>query len=262
VARQGPVVTEQLGELPALNRHDDGPVDGVEGRDHALAPALEAERFRVRAGRDAHAAPEAGRFLEPHRPAARGFRIVSGDQAHRLDGACGDALAAAAAVFLVDGRGESGRVDRAQEAEPPLGNERLAGSPWEVIALALAYEMLGRREESLATIGKMTATDAIFRGYAGALLARLGKRAEAEGILAGMKAQKGYVPAFYLALVHLGLGQTDETFRYLEKAYDERSSTLYDSISLDPQWTVVHGDPRYKDLLRRLGLPPPRPATR
>jgi TolB-like protein len=135
-------------------------------------------------------------------------------------------------------------------------------SPWEVIALALAYEMLGRREESLATIEKMTATDAIFRGYVGALLARLGRRAEAEAILAGMKAQKGYVPAFYLALVHLGLGQADESFRYLEKAYDERSTTLYDTISLDPQWTVVHGDPRYKDLLRRLGLPPPRPATR
>ena len=75
-----------------------------------------------------------------------------------------------------------------------------------MIALALAYEMLGRREKSLLTIGKMTATDAIYRGFAGALLARQGKRAEAEGILAEMKGQKGYVPAFPLALVYLGLG--------------------------------------------------------
>ena len=133
-------------------------------------------------------------------------------------------------------------------------------SPWEVIALALAYEMLGRREESLAAIGKMTATDALFRGYAGALLARQGKRAEAEGILAGMKAQKGYVPAFYLALVHLGLGRTDEAFRYLERAYDERSSALYDSVSQDPQWSVLYHDARYQDLLRRLRLPPPAAA--
>jgi serine/threonine-protein kinase len=130
-------------------------------------------------------------------------------------------------------------------------------SPWEVIALALAYEMLGRREESLATIAKMTATDAIFRGYAGALLARQGKRAAAESILEELKARKGYVPAFYLALVYLGLGQTDESFRYLEKAYDERSSAMNFSISLDPQWGVVHDDPRYQDLLRRLRLPPP-----
>jgi serine/threonine protein kinase/tetratricopeptide (TPR) repeat protein len=131
-------------------------------------------------------------------------------------------------------------------------------SPWEVIALALAYEMLGRREESLVTIGKMTATDPIYRGYAGALLARLGRRAEAERILAEMSAQKGYVPAFQLALVHLGLSHTDETFRYLEMAYADRSSALYDWILIDPQWDVVHDDPRYNDLLKRLRLPPPR----
>ncbi|MGA7990640.1 MAG: protein kinase [Thermoanaerobaculia bacterium] len=133
-------------------------------------------------------------------------------------------------------------------------------SPWEVIALALAYEMLGRREESLATIGKVTATDPIYRGFAGALLARQGRRAEAERILAEMRAQKGYVPSFQLALVHLGLGQTDETFRYLEMAYADRSSALYDWILIDPQWSVVHDDPRYKDLLRRLRLPSPKPA--
>lgn len=133
-----------------------------------------------------------------------------------------------------------------------------SASPWEAIALALAYEMLGRREESLVTIGKMTAADPIYRGFAGALLARQGRRAEAQRILAEMSAQKGYVPAFQLALVHLGLGQTDETFRYLEMAYEDRSSALYDYILIDPQWGVVHDDPRYKDLLRRLRLPPPK----
>jgi tetratricopeptide (TPR) repeat protein len=130
-------------------------------------------------------------------------------------------------------------------------------SPWEVIALALAYEMLGQREESLATIRKMTATDSIYQAFAGALLARLGRRDDAEAILAGMKAQKGYVPSFQLAMLYLGLGQTDDTFRYLEKAYEDRSTNLFDWVSLDPHWAVVRDDPRYRDLLRRLRLPPP-----
>jgi len=133
-------------------------------------------------------------------------------------------------------------------------------SPWEVIALALAYEMLGQREESLATIRKMTATDSIYQAFAGALLARLGKRDDAEAILAGMKAQKGYVPSFQLAMLHLGLGQTDDTFRYLEKAYEDRSTNLFEWVSIDPQWAVVRDDPRYRDLLRRLRLPPGGPA--
>ena len=129
-------------------------------------------------------------------------------------------------------------------------------SPWEVIALALAYEMLGQREESLATIRKMTATDSIYQAFAGALLARLGRRDEAEAILAGMKAQQGYVPSFQLAMLHLALGQTDDTFRYLEKAYEDRSTNLFEWVSIDPQWAVVRDDPRYRDLLRRLRLPP------
>jgi tetratricopeptide (TPR) repeat protein len=136
-----------------------------------------------------------------------------------------------------------------------------ASDPFMMI-LALSYEMLGRREESLAAIRKVTATGAMRRGFVGALLARLGKRAEAEGILAEMKAQKGYVPAFPLALVNLGLGDRDETFRYLEKAYDDRSTAMYDWLSTDPQWSVLRDDPRFKDLMRRLRLPLPNAPQR
>jgi len=93
---------------------------------------------------------------------------------------------------------------------------------------------LERGRTLLATIRKMTAADSIYQAFAGALLARLGRRDEAEAILAGMKAQKGYVPSFQLAMLHLGLGQTDDTFRYLEKAYEDRSTNLFDWVSLDP----------------------------
>ena len=56
-----------------------------------------------------------------------------------------------------------------------------------------------------------------------------------------------------VAYVHAGLGDLDETFVWLEKAYNERTSSMIwlftFPISLD-----LAGDPRFADLKRRVGL--------
>jgi hypothetical protein len=56
------------------------------------------------------------------------------------------------------------------------------------------------------------------------------------------------------ALVYTGMGDKDRAFEWLDKAYDERSSDL-PCIKADPRMDPLRSDPRYKELLLRLGLP-------
>jgi hypothetical protein len=56
----------------------------------------------------------------------------------------------------------------------------------------------------------------------------------------------------YLALVNVGLGDRDAAFMWLDKAYAARFNP---SILLRPAWDPLRTDPRFKDLLHRIGLP-------
>jgi hypothetical protein len=51
-----------------------------------------------------------------------------------------------------------------------------------------------------------------------------------------------------------GLGDKEETFRLLEKVYEQHSA-LMPYLAVDPFWYGIRSDPRYADLLRRIGLP-------
>jgi hypothetical protein len=50
-------------------------------------------------------------------------------------------------------------------------------------------------------------------------------------------------------------GERDEAFQWLEKAYHERSAWLV-CARVDPKYDNLRSDPRFADLLRRLGLAP------
>ena len=65
--------------------------------------------------------------------------------------------------------------------------------------------------------------------------------------------QSTYVSPFDIALVHVGLGMNDEAFAWLDKAYDDRSNRLA-FIAVDPKLDALRADPRFDDLLRRMGL--------
>ena len=66
--------------------------------------------------------------------------------------------------------------------------------------------------------------------------------------------KKRYVCPYEIGMIHLGLGEKDEAFRWLEKGYQERSICMQYTRQ-DPRLTSLHGDPRYEDLLRRLAFP-------
>lgn len=70
--------------------------------------------------------------------------------------------------------------------------------------------------------------------------------------LKSLAAQR-YIPPNTFAVVHLGLGQRDETFAWLDKAYADRDVRL-SFLNVDRKWASLHSDQRFLSLLKRLGL--------
>jgi TolB-like protein/Tfp pilus assembly protein PilF len=83
-----------------------------------------------------------------------------------------------------------------------------------------------------------------------------GKKDEAQRVLDELNelAKERYVTPYGTALVYAGLGQKDKAFAALNDAYDERSHWLV-WLKLDPRWGELSSDPRFAELVRRIGLP-------
>jgi hypothetical protein len=90
------------------------------------------------------------------------------------------------------------------------------------------------------------------------VLAMWGKRDTAEHLLAQLleDSKTKYVPAYDIAVVYTGLGDSHAAFEWLNKAYEEHSGFL-PYIRSDGRMKVLRGDPRFHDLLRRMGSPNP-----
>ncbi|MBA4185906.1 MAG: hypothetical protein H0X49_18150, partial [Acidobacteria bacterium] len=70
------------------------------------------------------------------------------------------------------------------------------------------------------------------------------------------KAKRGeYVPAMNYALAYTRLADKEQAFAWLAKAEQERNGRLIYEIKLDPIYDSLRSDPRFQDLLRRVGLP-------
>ncbi len=65
--------------------------------------------------------------------------------------------------------------------------------------------------------------------------------------------QQRYVPATYIAILHAGMGQADDAFEWLEKAYAERADGLT-LINVEPMVDGLRSDPRFQRFVSRLGL--------
>jgi hypothetical protein len=66
---------------------------------------------------------------------------------------------------------------------------------------------------------------------------------------------KGELPKYGIALIYLGLGETDESFRWLAEALQERDDNLL-AINLERRFDPLRDDPRFQDLLLRMNLEP------
>ena len=81
-----------------------------------------------------------------------------------------------------------------------------------------------------------------------------GRTADAHATLASLHelARMEYVSPQAFATVHMGLGDRDEVFRWLERAYEQRAVEL--RAFTKGFFEFVRDDPRFQDLLRRMGL--------
>jgi tetratricopeptide (TPR) repeat protein len=87
-------------------------------------------------------------------------------------------------------------------------------------------------------------------------LRAIGKKTEAEKILRDLerKAKGSSASPYTLATIYAGLGENEKAFEFLEKAYSEKSLDLVRSIKSDMVLDGLRPDPRFQDLLRRVGL--------
>ncbi len=69
------------------------------------------------------------------------------------------------------------------------------------------------------------------------------------------KAKEAYVPAATFATCYAKLGEMDQAFEWLEKAYEERGAALI-YLKVSPDWDPLRDDPRFHDLLLRMNLGP------
>jgi TolB-like protein/DNA-binding winged helix-turn-helix (wHTH) protein/Flp pilus assembly protein TadD len=90
----------------------------------------------------------------------------------------------------------------------------------------------------------------LIRAYAHA-----NRRPEALKLLAELqeRRKKDYVPAGAFVNAYLGLGDTEQSFAALEQAYKEQSNILQ-FIKVHPYFDPLRSDPRFVDLVRRVGL--------
>jgi serine/threonine-protein kinase len=67
--------------------------------------------------------------------------------------------------------------------------------------------------------------------------------------------EHGPAPSLSLAAAYAKLGEQDKAFEWLEKAYERRNSSL-PYLAVNPDFDPLRDDPRFDDLLRRIGLEP------
>jgi len=138
----------------------------------------------------------------------------------------------------------------------------LRGEPnywWAFINLAWAYEQKGMYPEAITqferSLKEWPDSSLALAGLAHTY-ARAGRKQEALKVLGQLREQasKGFVPAYDLATVYAGLGDADQAFAWLDKAFQERSAFLV-HVKWDPKFEALHSDPRFGELIRRIGLP-------
>ncbi|HKM48066.1 MAG TPA: protein kinase [Terriglobales bacterium] len=130
---------------------------------------------------------------------------------------------------------------------------------------AVAIIQIGRNYEQMAmypqaqmayqSILAFAPHDPALLGLLGHLYAVSGQQAAARGIISQLQQMSGerYVPSLYVALIYIGLGDKDQAFTWLDKAYEERCEYLV-YLPTDPMADSLRNDPRFPVLLERLGL--------
>ena len=143
------------------------------------------------------------------------------------------------------------RESRSALATQPDNALNLLGLGFALIANNKPADAIPVLEKAVSlSSGSPAATGVLIRAYAHA-----GRRGDALRLLAELKrrAKAGYIPAAAFVNAYLGLGEYDEAFTALQQAYKEQSNILQ-FLKTHPYFDPIRADPRFAELVRRVGL--------
>jgi tetratricopeptide (TPR) repeat protein len=125
--------------------------------------------------------------------------------------------------------------------------------------IGLAYEQKGMYPQAIAEFqkGVKISGSPLMLALLGHAYAASGKTAEARQVLTDLHEleTRRYVSPYTVAAIHTGLGEKDQAFKWLERAYEERDVWLM-NLKVDPVFAKLRSDKRFQDLLTRAGLRP------
>jgi tetratricopeptide (TPR) repeat protein len=125
--------------------------------------------------------------------------------------------------------------------------------------LGMARQQLGDHEGAICVLQRaidLSDGNPLMWSALARVFAATGRSADAGAVLDLLEeqAQQEWVPPGQIAGVHAALGATDEAFEWLERGFEERDHWLV-FLKVDPMWDGLRQDPRFDELVRRVGLP-------
>ena len=161
----------------------------------------------------------------------------------------------AGAAYFYAGRADEGMasMQKALELDPSFSDASLV--------LARAYLAQGMYERAISELQKvrmLNEKESLVLGALAHVYARAGQREEALKLLGELKRieadERGFVPPFGIIWAYAGLGDKEQAFAWLERSYQEHHDRIV-WLNVDPLLEPLRSDPRFHDLVRRVGLP-------
>ncbi len=136
--------------------------------------------------------------------------------------------------------------------------EKEPGFAWAYAWIGVAYMQKGRFPEAIAAIEKASKLDpnATIDHFLALAQAAAGNKAEARKLLAKIEeaAKHQYVCAYEVASVHVSLGQNDKAMEWMKRGVKEQCDCLL-WLKAESWIDPLRVDPRYLDLVKRVGFP-------
>jgi Tfp pilus assembly protein PilF len=125
--------------------------------------------------------------------------------------------------------------------------------------MGLAYVQKGQNQEAVEALKKavsLTGRDPLLIAGLGHALGVAGRTGEARAILEELKArrEKAYLSPYWLSMVHLGLGETEQALVCLETGYEERAAYMY-LVNVYFHFDPLRDEPRFREIVRKMNFP-------
>jgi serine/threonine protein kinase/tetratricopeptide (TPR) repeat protein len=125
--------------------------------------------------------------------------------------------------------------------------------------LGLLYRITGRYDLAITAAEKgvdLSGGSPLMRAALAHTYGKSGRTPDARRVLDDLTelAKRKYVAPHFFAGIHIGLGDNDRAMDYLERSWDERCHWLI-YLHIDPSMDGLRSDPRFENLLQRVGLP-------